>query len=478
MKITFVVPPVLNNSKPTERSSGCTFMLYPMVNIFELTVAAVLEKEGHIVKYTDCVEQKWKQYAFERFLTKNNSDSFCIWSVNLGIQNDLLAHQLIRKYHPKAFIIFMGPAPTFSAEIFIRDNHTFVIRGEPEISTAELVNALNIHSSLGEIKGISYKKENTIVHNMGGILLNDLDLLPFPARHLINKSYYHNPKLHISPYTAVISSRNCPYKCIYCVPTSLSFARELEFKRNKNKKPPIAKRSVENLLDEFKLLHQQGYKGIAFMDDNFIWGEERTQEICKGLIKYNFVWGCQTRADSITENIAKLLGESNCKYVDLGIESFDQRILDYIKKGLTAEQAEKAILLLKKYNVPVKLNILLGAAPFETRDTIKATYKKIKQLKVDQVMFSLATPFPGTEFYNICKTNGWLIDGEYTPTNIQRKAIVNYPNLTKKELEKAIFYNNLKFFTQPYLIKRNLNKISSVKDFTILATALKRKIIG
>lgn len=478
MKISFIIPPALNNSKPTERSSGCTFMLYPMVNIFELTVAAVLENEGHTVKHIDCVERNWKRYAFESFLTKDNSDIFCIWSVNLGIQNDLLTHQLIRQQHPNAYIIFMGPAPTFNAEIFIIDSKTFVVRGEPEVSAKELVSALDNNISLESIKGISYKNQNKIIHNTIRALLTNIDQLPFPARHLINKSYYHNPKLHSAPYTAVITSRNCPYHCIYCVPTSLSFARELEFKKFNNKKPPVTKRSVENILEEFKMLYEQGYKAISFMDDNFIWGEERMRRICEGLNAYKFVWGCQTRADSITENIAKLLSASNCKYVDLGIESFDQKILDYIKKGLTVGQAEEAIVLLKKYNIPVKLNILLGAAPFETKETIKATYKKIKQLKVDQVMFSLATPFPGTEFYDICKANGWLVNGEYTPTDIQKKAVVNFPNLTSRELERAIFFNNLKFFTQPYLIKRNLRRISSGKDLQISVVALKRKIFG
>ncbi len=478
MKITFVVPPVLDKSKPTERSSGCTYMLYPMVNIFELSVAALLEQNKHEVKYIDCIEKNWRKNNLESFLENDNSETYCIWSVNLGIQNDLLGQQLIRHIRSSSYVIFMGPAPTFNPNKFVVDDFTFVVRGEPEITAKELINALENKIALEQIKGISFKKENTIINNSNRDLIENIDEIPFPARHLINKNYYHNPKLHVSPYTAVITSRNCPYKCIYCVPTSLSFARELEFKKFNDKKPPVSKRSINNILAEFKLLHEQGYKGISFMDDNFIWGEERTRKICEGLIQYNFVWGCQTRADSITENIAKVLSKSNCQYVDLGIESFDQKILDYIQKGLTVKQAEDAIILLKKHNVPVKLNILLGAAPFETKETIKATYQKIKQLKIDQVMFSLATPFPGTEFYKLCKQNGWLVNGDYAPTDIQKKAVVNYPHISNKELERAIFYNNLKFFTQPYLIKKHLKNISSKKDFKVAAIAIKRKLVG
>ena len=108
------------------------------------------------------------------------------------------------------------------------------------------------------------------------------------------------------------------------------------------------------------------------------------------------VWGCEARVDAVTEPIARMLGESNCRYVDLGVESFDDDILKYIKKGITVSDIYKAINLLAKYDVPVKLNILIGSCPLETRQTVKHTLSEAKKLPVDQVMFNIVSPFPGT----------------------------------------------------------------------------------
>jgi radical SAM superfamily enzyme YgiQ (UPF0313 family) len=237
-------------------------------------------------------------------------------------------------------------------------------------------------------------------------------------------------------------------------------------------------RSVENVMAEIEMLAKKGFKAISFQDDNFIWNESRTKQICQVLKKHKIFWGCQARVDAITEEIAKTLGESFCQYVDLGVESFNQEILDYIKKGITVEQIENAVKLLKKYNVPVKLNILLGTSHLETKKTIKDTFTKVKKLGVNQVMFNIAAPFPGTEFYNLAKSNGWLNEGEYTPTDVQKKAIVSYPGLSSKDMEDLLFWQNIKFFLSPGFVIRNIVKFRSIGDFTSAFKALKRKLFG
>lgn len=478
MKVTFIIPPVLDNTSPTERTSGCTYVVYPVPNIYELTVAAVIEKEGHEVAYLDCIEKKLGKPEFEEFLSRDDSEVYSIWTVNLGIENDITAQSIIRERRKDAFIMFMGPAPTYYSDRFLIDDKTFAVRGEPEITIKELLNAVKNNSDFEKVEGISFVKDGERIDTPSRPLIKDLDQLPFPARHLINKDYYHNPKLKLHPYTQVVTSRNCPYKCIYCVPSSLTFARELEHKKSGNRKPPVSMRSVENVLEEVRMLKEQGYKAISFQDDNFIWNEERTESMCKGLREVGMVWGCQARVDAITENTARWLSESGCVYVDLGVESFDQEILDYIKKGITTEQIEKAVGLLKKYNVPVKLNILFGTSPLETKETIDKTYRMIKKLGVNQVMFNIAAPFPGTEFYEMAKSNGWIVGGEYVPTDVQKGAIVSYPNLSKKDLEKAVFWGNVKFFLRPSFLIRHAARIRSPKDFYTSLIGLKRKLFG
>ena len=451
-----------------------------MPNIYELTVAAELENIPEVnVKYIDFVFFKKKQSDFENFLLHDNSDIYIFWTVNLSIESDKTAIAIIRKYHPTTTILLLGPGATYYTTKCITDSNTLVVRGEPDETTVELVNCLKNDTDISSIKGISYLNSNgEIINNPSRPLIKDLDSLPFPARHLISDRKYHNAKLKVGPYTTMFTSRNCPFKCIFCVPSSLSFAREIEFRKNHNRKPTIGFRSISSIENEITEIYQQGYRAIGFMDDNFIWNEERTRGICNILKRFDIVWGCQARVDAITEPIAQMLSQSGCQYVDLGIESFDKRILEYIKKGITCDDIYRAINLLKRYKVPVKLNVLIGSSPFETKETIKETLKKAKELDVDQVMFNIVSPFPGTEYYEICKENGWIRGGDYVPTDVQRESILDLPHISAKDMEKLLYRNNISFFLSWRFFSKQIKRFSSWQEFAFALKALKIKLFG
>ncbi|MDE6166266.1 MAG: B12-binding domain-containing radical SAM protein, partial [Muribaculaceae bacterium] len=433
MKVCFLIPPEPVAETPAERSAGCTRVVYPMPNLYELTVAALVESEGYDVSYVDLSAGG----DLRAFVGSDNSDVYMIWSVNLSRAADFAARDAIIELRPEAKVVFLGPGATFFPKLYLTDSRVIIARGEPEMTVSELLGCLRDGGDYTGLQGLTLLGDGgRIVRNPSRRLMTDLDALPFPARHLAGKTAFHNPKLKLSPYTTMLTSRNCPFRCIYCVPSSLTFARELDFREDHGRKPPISFRSVESVEKEIDMLAAEGYRAIGFVDDNFIWNEERTAGICRALKKHGIIWGCQARADAITEPIAKILGESGCTYIDLGVESFNDEILKFIRKGETSEQIFKAIGLLQKYKVPVKLNILIGTSPLETRETLKDTLKKAKALKVDQVMFNIVSPFPGTEFYAMAKENGWIAGGEYEPTNVQRDSILSYPHLSAEEMER------------------------------------------
>jgi len=501
MIITFIVPPSLDGELPAERTAGCTRLVYPMPNIYELTVAAILESE-HDVRYYDFVLEEENETHLKQFLEEDKSDCYMLWCVNLSLETDLKTIKHIRKYHPDAWIVTMGPGVTYYTQALLVDERVVVVRGEPELTVEELIGemagkATGINNGsgtndreingmetgvLGEtidfasIKGISYIKDGKVRHNPACELLKDLDSLPFPARHFIEKYTFTNPKLKKNPYTTVLTSRNCPYKCIYCVPSSLTFAREIEYKKDNTRKPPISYRSVENVIEELDMLAAKGYRAITFIDDNFITTTKRLRPICECVKKHGFSWGCQARADAITEEVAIILSDAGCGFVDLGVESFNDDILEYIKKGITSKQIYEGIGWLKKYKVPVKLNILIGTSPLETKETVKDTLRKAKALNVNQVMFNIVAPFPGTEFYELARENGWIEGGDYVPTDVQHHSILNYPNLSGREMEKMLFRNNVLFFLSPSFIIKNIGRFGSFADFKIALKALRRKL--
>jgi len=480
MRITFLTPPILVGDRATERVAGCTYTLYPVPNIYELTVAALLEREGHDVRYKETVLEGMKRPQFEQWLARDDSDVVCFYTVNLGIENDLVAHELVRKHRgDQVTIVFEGPAPTQFPERFALDERTFVVRGEPDYTMRDLMQRLADDQPVHDLLGLTYTEGGQIKHNEMRPLIKNLDELPFPARHLIPEKFrygFSNPKLGVSPYTAVATSRNCPHQCIYCVPSSLTFARELEYKKCHHRKPPISMRSIDHVRAELEMLAAEGYKSISFQDDNWIWTDKRTLELSAILEKLGMIWGCQSRADLVTEKRVEAMARAGCRYIDIGVESFNQDILDYVKKGLTVEDMINAIQLMKKYGMHTKINVLLGTSPLETRETIRANERFIKELDVDQVMFSITSPFPGTEFYDLAKQNGWFANGDYHPVDVQKEAITSFPRLSKYELEREVLRANRRFFLSPRFIRKNLHRFKTYKDFKAASVALYRKL--
>lgn len=474
-KVCFLIPPEPIAATPAERSAGCTRVVYPMPNIYELTVAALVESKGHIVEYVDLTASGGD---LREFIASCGADVFMIWTVNLSRAADFAARDAILELRPDARIVFLGPGATFFPDLYLTDSRVIIARGEPEMTVIELLESFDSGRDLAEIDGLIYLRNGKVMRNRARALMTDLDSLPFPARRLLGNREFHNPKLKTGPYTTMLTSRNCPFRCIYCVPSSLTFARELDFRADHGRKPPISFRSPESIEKELDELADQGYKAIGFVDDNFIWNEERTAALCRSLRKHGFLWGCQARVDAITEPIAKMLGESGCTYVDLGVESFNDEILKFIRKGVDSKQIFHAIELLKKYNVPVKLNILIGTSPLETKETLRQTLRTAQSLKVDQVMFNIVSPFPGTEFYEMAKENGWILGGEYEPTNVQRESILSYPHLTAEEMERALFRLNLRYFLSPRIVWKHLRKFRSFGEFNAALRALYEKLFG
>lgn len=462
MKITFLVPPPIDGKIP-ERVAGCAYLLYYVPNIFLLSAAAVLEKKGYEVRYIEATMKNWDRGHFLTFLKEDLSDAYCFYSVNLSQRTDMQALQDIREIRGNVSVIFFGPAPSDRPAEFVVDEDSYVVRGEAEYTMLELVKALEVKSSVKGIKSVSFKNKDETIHNGNREPIEDLDVLPFPARHLLEeRDIYYNPKLGKRPFTAVCTSRGCSYRCIYCVPSSLSFSRELEYKHHFGKKPPVRKRSPENIIEEFTLLKSLGYKAVNIQDDQFVWGEERTVKICEGIKDLDIVWGCSARSDHLNEPIIKAMSAAHCKFIDLGVESFNQEILDYVKKDIDVKKNEDAIKLVKKYGISAKINIMFGASPLETMDTIRKNVEEVKRLKVDQVMYNIANPFPGTEFYQIAKENKLFVYGDYKPVNVAKEANIAYPHLSKVDLENAVRRANFEFFLTPRFILKNIRRLGSL----------------
>ncbi len=460
MKIAYIEP-VSGNKKIAERIFGCSYVNYPFPNIYILIIFAMLRRK-HTLRYYQAIAYFPDETAMDKFLSFDKSDIYLIYSVNLTMEEDISFAKRLKRCRSEKILIFMGPGPAFLPEKYLFADKVYVVRGEPDITTTHLIDALHQNEPLDGIEGISFLRGGLKIHNRSRDIIDDLDALPFPARDLIDNKKFYNPKLGLKPFTVMLTSRGCSHRCIFCVPCSLNFARELEYKKFHNfQKPLVKKRSAANVIVEFKQLKNEGFKAVSIIDDQFVWDKERTMEICRGIKDLGLSWGCLSRVDHLDDQLVKLMKLSGCKYIDIGVESFTQEILDYTKKDISNKVLEEGIKLLKANGIFVKLNILFGASPLETKETINYTVKKIKELAPDQVMFDVCSPFPGTEFYEIAKQNNWILGGAYQPVDVSSTSIINYPHLSSAELEKIVRKENFSFFLNWKFILKNVLRLKS-----------------
>ena len=471
MKITFVIPPT-KHGRAAERLFGCTFQVYAQPNLVILYPATMLKKK-HKVVVRDFPVEGYSYKQFVEWARHDDSDFYCFHTVPLSRNLDLEAVKVL-KQKPT---IFFGPEPTDKPELFLTKENHYVIRGEVEESICQLVDAIEKNKGFEKVLGLSYIKDGKIISNKNIGYIKDINKLPIPDRRLIKYKEYRNPKLPRSPFTTMLTSRACSYRCYYCVPCSLSYARELDWKSYKKGKPPVTLRSPENIYKELVEIKELGIKAISVIDDQFVWGKERNHEVCMAFKKVGLPFGILARCDRLVdEKIVKDLADAGCIYTDMGIESFNGDILKYIKKDLDVRTIKKSIDLLQKHGIEPKINILYGACPLETKETLKESLKKVKALNVDFAQFAVASPFPGTEFRAEGLKQGWIIEPDVGKADPSKRSLVKYPHLSNKYLDKWVIHSFRSFYFRPKIILRRLFKIRNFSEFNTYLRGLYRLI--
>jgi radical SAM superfamily enzyme YgiQ (UPF0313 family) len=474
-KILFIEPPAVGK-RTAERLAGCSYELYHFPDLANLYIFTILYKYGFEVDYLDAVLEKISESKFLEAIRNRNPDYCVIHSVILSKRTDLAFIDKLSQLNKDTRVIIYGPEPTRAPEDYLVSPNVILFRGEVEDNIASYLTE-------GRLMGASYIDKEAVVHIPPPGSLVDLDSLPIPYRNheafLPYLKKYFNPKFRRTPFTTMMTSRGCIFNCIFCVPISINFAREIEHKKYFGKKPALTKASPKRVIKEFQEIKKQGFNSVMIVDDQFLWEETRTIEICEGIKDLNLEWGCLSRADFLTKkHIIRMLAEAGCSCIDIGVESLNQKALNYINKNLSVETIVTAINFLNEYGIEPKLNIMLGCCPDESPQDIITTIHKLRDMEVKNIMFSIATPFKGTDFHSICKTHGYLID-DSSDIDPLSKSIISYPLLSNKTLEHLERYAYKSFYLRPKIffsrIKRYKKFSDLIKDITIAYKLLWRR---
>ncbi|MFA6923453.1 MAG: radical SAM protein [Bacteroidales bacterium] len=430
-----------------------------------LYIAAILKKENHNISIIDYNLENLNYQKLFDFINEKEIKAIGISIVTPKVYSAMDMAAAIRKNFPEIFIIAGGPHATLMPEQLMNECPAinYVIQGEGEFRMRDLIRNLEKKLPVNEIDGLAFKKDGKIINNPPQNSIEDINILPMPSRELIDINKYSSyMKTILSPATTMITSRGCPYKCIYC-------SKPITGKKIRSLNPENVVNEIQFLVDNYKI------REIIFYDDSFTFNQERVLEICNLIIQkgIKIKWHCETRVNLINENLLKKMKEAGCYLIGYGIESGSNRLLKILQKGITIEQIENAVSITKKAGIKV-LGYFMFGIPGETEEDIKQTIKLSKKLGVDFAQFSIATAYPGTELFEIAKSqNKVSADWSKSIYALGSKPIISISDIPVEKLYSYMKKAYFSFYFRPLYIFNKIKNIKTLNDFLYYFRGLK-----
>jgi len=300
------------------------------------------------------------------------------------------------------------------------------------------------------IDGAVYKtKFNKIKYNRPRSPIENLDELPFPAWHLFDFPSKYTPNAYRQlPVASIFTSRGCPHRCTYC-------HFDLFGKRFRPRSPESVILEIEYLKNNFNI------KEFHITDDNFALDQKRAMEFCDLLIKrkINLPWACVggIRVDTVVRYpfLIEKMKQTGFYRTSIGIESGSQKILNNIQKGTTIEQVEETVKILKRNKITVGGYFMIGNYG-EDKETVEETIQLAKKLPLDYAQIMIATPYPGTKFYQQVKEEGRFLTKKWDEFNIFTGAVFEWDNLSKKQIDRLYEEAYSRYYFRPMFILKSL----------------------
>ncbi|NHJ03044.1 MAG: radical SAM protein [Candidatus Heimdallarchaeota archaeon] len=445
VKSLFVIPPTEEEEGNASTKYQLGFLNFTAPPLGLAYIAAVLEEHGFSkIKILDCHALNFSEDEYRSYIKRYQPDFLGIQSLTPNFFASLRAARIAKEekvpivalggYHPTAM-------PDESLELS-NGNVDIVFRGEAEYSILEFLNLYEKGKNWEKVNGISYKINGDIIHNPNAPLIRDLDSLPLPARHLLPMDKY---KIFGSafPATSIITSRGCPYGCDFC---SVSAFYGQKWRP----------RSPEKIAEEIRFLREEmNLKATAFVDDLFFISKKRVKLLSRELSKIKDIyWGATTRADSGDLESLNLMRQAGCRLVFIGVESGNQQILDNIHKDTTMIQIEHYFDNIKKARMDSLASLSFGF-PGETKQTMESTINwVIHRLNPSLALFTLATPYPGTDFYRKMIEQNKIIEHDYSKYNLFNP-IMELSGMSREEMKDLTKSAYKRFYLRPRKIIQN-----------------------
>jgi len=436
-----------------------------------LSIAGVALRSGLDVKICDASNWGTTEAEFRKMLVEEEFDV-----IGLGNCYTALAHivfrtaRICREVLPESPIIVGGIHPTLFPKETLEacKEIDFVVYGEGEYTFRELLEYFKSKdTNYGKIPGIAFRDNGSLQQNQPRALISDLGELPDLPFHLLPMKLYNPPPSNYKklPTFGLLIQRGCPYSCIYC-------DSRIHGKKVRHENMDKFFKKLRHLKDNY------GLKGILFHDSAFTINNAFAAEFCQRMIrdKLDLVWTCSSRVDRVNPKLLSLMKKAGCWAVAYGFEAGTDASLKMIKKGVTLAQNYEAAQMTRKAGMQV-IGSMIICLPGEDEAMVRKTIEFTKKAKLDTAIFFLPIPFPGTELYEVCKTDGGLKPNikweDYNQWIHHDDPLYINPMIGKKRMVELYSYAVRSFYLSPGTILRIISNIRTAGDFRKYFTGFK-----
>jgi len=425
-----------------------TIALRPPIDL--MYSAASTEQAGCECRLVDYPAEGKGWQEFEADLREFQPQVLMISITTPSLAKDVVAAEVAKQVDPSILTVAKG------AHFLVCDRETLerwpaldcVIRGEYELTAAEIGKGI----PLKDIAGVTWRApDGTIVQNPPRPFIEDLDSIPFPARHLVRNELYFRPDT-MEPQTTIVTNRGCPHSCVYCL------APVVSGKKNRY-------RSVGNVLAELEeCVTRFGIRNFLFRSDLFTQNKKWVIELCQAILErgLQIEWASNSRVDTIDAELLSWMKKAGCWLIAYGVESGNQQMLDLMKKRATVEQARQAIRLTREAGIRSSVYFLMGL-PWDKPETLEDNVRFAQELMPDYVEIFYTYPFPGTELYKIALEQGLLREGEIPREAYSRPAIDGL-YMTREELAQWRKKALRRIYLKPSYIWQTLRNARSPRE--------------
>jgi radical SAM superfamily enzyme YgiQ (UPF0313 family) len=330
----------------------------------------------------------------------------------------------------------------------------YAVTGEAELSLPVLMEALVKGTDLRDVKGIAFRPTEDAGFEGANVVVTPhsktckVDESPFPARHLIDNTLYYSFISKYKNFTCFLTSRGCPYKCIFCEQGSKAFRA----------------RSPKNVVDELEIcVNEFGVRELDFFDSSFTIRKKRVIEICEEINrrKLDIIWAARTRVDCITKDVLTAMQRAGCTRIYYGIESGNREILKVLKKSTSMDVIKDVVRETKAVGIDTFGYFMVGN-PYDTPATVRQTIRLAIELDFDYAQFSKVTPMPATEMYTMMiEETGVDFWRDFVLQPHDKLVPRPRCDMTDAEIQRWARLGYLRFYYRPTMIKRQLKNVTS-----------------